>query len=148
MVNNESAIEADGFPFEEIGERIVRAGWRGHRFNCSRRSATASYKSAGQVKAAGEILIGIAFNSQTQANARPVAVHGAFLKETLASDSHLSAPAEAAERRFQSAKFFLLILSGKRRVRRVGLHIFHVALDLTDRGGALVGSLLLRHRFV
>src|SRR5437764_403586 len=148
MVDNEAAIKADGFSFEKIGERIVRAGWRGHRFNCSRRSATASYKSAGQVKPAGEILIGITFNSQTQANARPIAVHGAFLKETLTTDSHVSAPAEAAECRFQGAKFFLLVLRGKRGIGGVGFHVLHVTLYLAHRGVALVGSLLRRNGFV
>src|SRR5205085_210406 len=108
----------------------------------------AGHEAAGQVKAAGEILIGIAFKPQTQANARAVAVHGAFLKETLASDSHVSAPAEAAERRLQRAEFFLLILRGKRGIGGVGLHVFHVTLYLTDGGGALVGSLLRRHGFV
>src|SRR5437667_1551540 len=120
MVNNESAIKADGFSFEKIGKRIVGAGGIGKRTHRPRRAATAGHEAAGQVKAAGEILIGIAFKPQAQANARAVAVHGAFLKETLAAESHVSTPAETAERRLQSAEFFLLILRGKRGIGGVG----------------------------
>src|SRR5439155_25445131 len=147
VVNNESAIKADGFSLEEIGKRIVGAGWSGHRFNCSRRTATAGYEAAGEVDPTGEILIRIAFHSQAQADARAIAVHSTLLEETLTADSHISAPAEAAECRFQSAELFLLILGGKRRIGGVGLHIFHVALDLTHGGVALLGSLLRRRRF-
>src|SRR5205814_8165839 len=67
--------------------------------------------------------------------------------ETLTSDPHISAPAEAADRRFQSAQLFLFILAGECRIGSVGLHIFDVALDLTHRGVALVGSLLRRRSF-
>ena len=148
MVNNESAIKADGFPFEKIGKRIVGAGRIGKRTHRPRRAATAGHEAARQVKAAGEILIGIAFKPQAQANARPVAVHGAFLEETLTTDSHVSAPAETAECRFQRAKFFLLILRGKRGIGGVGLHVLHVTLYLTHGGVALVGSLLRRNGFV
>jgi len=131
LINDVSAIEADGLSLEERGQSFIG------RNGIDKRWGSVGDRARGHVDPGNEVIIQLAFKAETKTNAGAVAVHagdatGIVLKEALAAYTYIAAPAEASQQGLNSAKPFLVVLRGKRSVGGIALHVCDITLQLGE----------------